>query len=168
MSSAAHAPASGPETAALGALSSQGVLASLGRHEPPLEIDRFGGSPGGTTPASASGEVRFRFCFHEVPFEARTIRRDGRPLLLLTGDLGPLPFTIESPARRRRLRKVMAAAQRGSGLVWDVTQEQRIRVTGETDLGASLTPTAMIAGAATLLLACRPYLDLLITVAGEA
>jgi hypothetical protein len=52
-------------------------------------------------------------------------------------------------------------------LRWEVTAEQTIRANGEIDLGAALTPTAIIAGTATLLLQSRPYIDLITAVAGE-
>src|SRR5258708_6583918 len=148
-----------------GPLPLEGVLASLSRFEPPFEIDRFGASFGmGVRP---SGVLEFNFCFHEIPFRVRTERRNERPLLTLTGDLGILPFTIENARRRRRLRTVLAAARHGSGMSWEVTASHRIRVSGEIDLDLPLTPTAVIAGATTLLMASRPYLELIVSVGGE-
>jgi hypothetical protein len=148
-----------------GPLPLQGVLASLSRFEPPFEIDRFGASFGmGVRP---SGVLEFSFCFKEVPFRGRTERRNERPVLALTGDLGILPFTIENARRRRRLRAVLAAARNSSGMCWEITQNHRIRVSGEADLDLPLTPTAVIAGATTLLMASRPYLELIVSVGGE-
>ena len=143
------------------------ILAALSRLAGPIEIDRVEGASADLPPARPSGVLRFRFCFREVPFEARAERRQTRPILSLTGDLGTLPFSIENPARRRRLRKVLAAAKLFSGLRWEVTPAQTIRAKGEIDLGTALTPTAIIAGTATLLLQSRPYIDLITTVAGE-
>ena len=145
----------------------ESVLASLSRLAGPLEIDRADGGIADLPPARPSGVLRFRFCFREVPFEACAERRQNRPVLILTGELGTLPFSIESPARRRRLRKVLAAAGLFSGLRWEVTSAQTIRASGEIDLGAALTPTAIIAGTATLLLRSRPYIELMTAVAGE-
>jgi hypothetical protein len=149
------------------ATSRGGVLAALGRLAGPIEIDRVEGASADLPPARPSGVLRFRFCFREVPFEARAERRKNRPILSLSGHLGTLPFTIENPARRRRLRKVLAAAELFSGLRWEVTPEQTIRASGEIDLGTALTPTAIIAGTATLLLQSRPYIDLITAIAGE-
>ena len=155
------------DAAGADAIVRESVLASLGRLAGPLEIDRVDAGIAGLPPARPSGVLRFRFCFREVPFEARAERRQNRPMLMLTGDLGTLPFSIESPARRRRLRKVLSAAGLFSGLRWEVTSAQTIRASGEIDLGTALTPTAIIAGTATLLLRSRPYIDLITTVAGE-
>ncbi len=142
------------------------VLASLGRFNPPFEIDRLG-LLGGKAPRP-TGVMTFCFGFQDVPFQARTERRDGRPFLTLTGDLGSLPFSIENPRRRRRLLKVLQAAQTGTTMQWEVNQDQRMKVSGDIELGLPLTPTAVIAGAATLLVHCRPYIDLIVRVANEA
>jgi hypothetical protein len=149
------------------AISGGSVVAAFGRLAGPIEIDRVEGASADLPPARPSGVLRFRFCFREVPFEARAERGQNRPTLSLTGDLGTLPFSIENPARRRRLRKVLAAAELFSGLRWEVTPAQTIRATGEIDLGAALTPTAIIAGTASLLLQSRPYIELITAVAGE-
>jgi hypothetical protein len=144
----------------------RGVLASLSRFEPPFEIDRFGASFG-LDPVRPSGVLHFAFCFMEVPFQVRTERRAGRPLLQITGDLGILPFTIENARRRRRLRTALAAARHSSGMLWEITQHQRIRVSGEVELDLPLTPTAVIAGATALLMASRSCLELVVSVGGE-
>lgn len=144
----------------------EGALASLVRFAPPFEIDRIG-LLGGKAPRPA-GVLTFCFGFQDVPFLARAERREGRPFLTLAGDLGSLPFSIENPRRRRRLLKVLQAAQTGTTMQWEVNQDQRMRVSGEIELGMPLTPVAVIAGAATLLVHCRPYVDLIVRVANEA
>lgn len=151
----------------LAAAPPEGVVASLGRMAPPFDIDRFGASFG-LGPAQPSGVLKFRFCFKEVPFTALAERRHGQAVLSLTSDLGLLPFTIENARRRRRLRKVLSATGRASGLSWKITPDHHIRATGEIDLGLPLTPTAIIAGATTLLVRSRPYLELIVAVGGES
>jgi hypothetical protein len=142
-----------------------GLIASFGRFELPFEIDR--GLVPGDAGASPTGVLTFCFGFQDVPFQARAERRDGRPWLTLTGDLGSLPFSIENPRRRRRLLKVLHGAQAGTTLRWEVDQDHRMRVIGEIELGLPLTPMAVVAGAATLLVHCRPYIDLIVKVASE-
>ena len=143
-----------------------GLIASLGSVALPLEIDRgFGPGDSGARP---TGVLTFCFGFQDVPFQARAERRDGRPWLTLTGDLGSLPFSIENPRRRRRLLKVLHGAQAGTTVQWEVDQDHRMRVIGEIELGLPLTPMAVVAGAATLLVHCRPYIDLIVKVANEA
>jgi hypothetical protein len=143
-----------------------GLIASFGRFVLPFEIDQ-GFAPGDAS-ARPNGVLTFCFGFQDVPFQARAERRKGRPWLTLTGDLGSLPFSIENPRRRRRLLKVLSGAQAGTTLQWEVNQDHRMRVVGEIELGMPLTPMAVIAGAATLVVHCRPYIDLMVRVANEA
>jgi hypothetical protein len=144
---------------------SHAFLAALRDAPMPLELDRI---PLLGAPEGAGAPVAFRFCLDEVPFRARAERRDGRLAVTLEGELGVMPFTIESAARRRRLRRVVVAASRASGFGWTVDGRQRILVTGETLLDQPLTPAAVLTGVVTLLLRLRPYLALVVAVAGEA
>ncbi len=144
----------------------QDVIASLGRLAPPLDLDRFGASFG-LGPGRSAGPLNFRFCFKEVPFAVRIEQRQDQAALNLSGDLGILPFTIENARRRRRLRKVLGAARQASGLRWEITPEHHIGVAGETTLDLPLTPVSVVAGAAALLLRSRPYLELIVAIAGE-
>jgi hypothetical protein len=142
------------------------ALAAIAAAEPPIDIDRFGASFGlGST--RGPGLLTFRFCFREVPFAASLERRAERPVLRLAGELGYLPYSIENPTRRRRLRTALAAVREGSGLRWEITEGNLIRASGEIDIGRPVTPTAIVAGAATLLLRSRPYLELIVATASE-
>jgi hypothetical protein len=146
---------------------SRAFLVALRQAPMPLELDRIAllSAPEGAP--SPAAPVAFRFCLDEVPFRARAERRDGRAAVTLEGELGVMPFTIESAARRRRLQRVVAAASRASGFGWAVDGRQRILVTGETTLDQPLTPAAVLTGIVALLLRLRPYLALVVAVAGE-
>jgi hypothetical protein len=145
----------------------QDVIASLARLAPPIDLDRFGASFG-LGPGRSDGPLCFRFCFKEVPFTGRIEQRPDGAALTLTGDLGTLPFSAESPRRRRRLRMVLAAARRAPGMRWEITGDHHISVAGETLLALPLTPVAVIAAATGLLLRSRLFLELIVGVAGEA
>jgi hypothetical protein len=140
------------------------ALASLGRSGPPWEIDRGSSPPAGVR---APGPLRFSFGFCDVPFQARAERKAGKPVLTLIGDLGVVPFSIQNPRQRRRLLMVVAAAQQDSSLLWEVTPDHRISLTGEIDLNMPLTPTAVIAAATTLLMRCRSYIEFVVAIASE-
>jgi hypothetical protein len=151
----------------LAANPSHAFLAALRDTPMPLELDHIPAlsAPGGA--AHPAAPVAFRFCLDEVPFRARAERREGGIAVTLEGELGIMPFTIESAARRRRLRRVVAAASRASGFGWTVDGRQRILITGEMALDQPLTPAAVLTGVVTLLLRLRPYLALAVAVAGE-
>jgi hypothetical protein len=134
----------------------ESIIATLGGFTLPLELDRpeiFG-----------LGERRalaFHFTFREVPFSCTATRENGHPVLALTGDFGAVPYTAEGAERRQAVQTVVAAAQQRSGLDWQVTREQQIVMKGGISLTLPLTPVAMVAGAVTLLLRARPFLDAL-------
>jgi hypothetical protein len=135
----------------------ESIIATLGGFELPLELDR-----GGLFGRGEPRPVTFRFSFREVPFSCTAERRDGQPVLTLTGDFGALPYTAEGPERRRAVQAVVAEARRRSGLDWQVTPQQQIVVRGGISLTLPLTPVATIVGAVTLLLRARPFLELLL------
>jgi hypothetical protein len=133
------------------------IIAALGDFDLPLELDR--------PDLFARGEskpVCFRFSFCEVPFRCMATREDGHPILTLTGDLGALPFTADGLGRRQAVQSVVETARRRSGLEWHVTPQQQIVVKGGIALDLPLTPVAVIAGAVTVLLRARPFLDALL------
>ncbi|MGH7123895.1 MAG: hypothetical protein ACREFI_05945, partial [Stellaceae bacterium] len=99
----------------------------------------------------------------EVPFACTAIRENGYLLLTLTGDFGALPYTAQGPERRQAVQSVVAVARQRSGLDWQVTPEQQIVMKGGISLTPPLTPVAMIAGAVTVLLRARPYLEVLLS-----
>ena len=144
-----------------------GIVATLGRAHIPLELDRLPALRAAAA-AAATEPVAFRFCLDEVPFRARAERRDGRLVVVLEGELGVMPFTIEGARRRRRLRQFVRAAGRASGLEWTVDDRQRILVNGTTAVDMPLTPAGVMTGTVALLLRLRPYLALAIEIASEA
>ncbi|HKX06767.1 MAG TPA: hypothetical protein VJN67_01175 [Stellaceae bacterium] len=133
------------------------IIATLGGFEQPIELDRAEVlGLGGARP------VAFRFAYRDVPFACTATRENGHPVLTLTGDFGALPYTAAGPARRQAVQTVVAAAQRRSGLDWHVTADQQIVMKGGISLTKPLTPVAVIAGAVTVLLRARPYLEVLL------
>jgi hypothetical protein len=127
----------------------QSLLAALGGVGLPLELDRSD-----LLGRDGSDPVVFRFVLRDVPFSCTVDRPEGQPMLMLTGDLGALPFTAE---RRQAMQTALAAARERSGLDWEVTPQQQIQVRG--GMASAQTPVAMILGAATLLLRALPFLE---------
>ena len=135
----------------------------------PAELDRL------TLPRTmglherASGELAFRFLYRDVSFTGRVSRKAAHAVLHLTGDLGPMPYSIQAALRRRRALRTLAAASRDTGLDWRLTEKHCIAVAGEVELTkVPLTPSAIVAGAVSLLLRGDHYLGLLLDVLGEA
>jgi hypothetical protein len=131
----------------------QSLLAALGGVGLPLELDRSD-----LLGRDGSDPVVFRFVLRDVPFSCTVEQPEGQPVLMLTGDLGALPYTTE---RRQALQTALATARERSGLDWQVTPQQ-IQVCGS--IASPPTPVAMILGAATLLLRALPFLEPLLEI----
>lgn len=137
----------------------QSIVAALGRFPLPIELDRvrlFGRS------RKRGEQLCFRFGFRDVPFKCVAERRDGLPYLTLSGDLGGLACTPTTPARRRSVQTIVAAAAQRSGLLWTISPRQQVEVSGALTLDGPLTGASLVTGAVTLLMRARPYLDLLV------
>jgi hypothetical protein len=133
----------------------------------PAELDRLALPQ--TLGKGAASELTFRFLYCDVSFLARVSRDGAHATLRLTGDLGPMPYTIQAAQRRRRALRTLAMANRDTGLDWSITEKHCITVTGEVELTKRpLTPATMVAGAIGLLLRGEGYLRLLTDVLGEA
>jgi hypothetical protein len=133
----------------------------------PIELDRLS-LPQAMAARRDGQRFGFRFVWRDVPFSG-TVTGDGAPArLTVTGELGPLPFTIEAARRRNRALRTLAAAQRSTDLDWRLTAAQEIVVSGETMLVGPSTPGAMIAGAVGVIARGDHYLALLLDVLGDA
>lgn len=143
------------------------AVAALVRSSLPLDIGWLD-TRRSALPAPRHQPLAFRFCFDEVPFDARVSWQGDRAVLALVGALGTLPFTVEDGRRRQQLESLLAAARRGSGLDWRVDNRQEMAVLGSVEIAAPVTPTALFSSLVALLLRCRPYLAVLADDAAEA
>jgi hypothetical protein len=131
----------------------------------PRELDSFGAKS--SDHAKARQPVLLRFTYRDVPFVGRIERHGAAASLHLTGEVGPLPFSVQAAKRRRRALITLAAGS-GSALSWRVSAQQEITVTGSIVLAHPLTPAATVAGAIQLLLQGDGCLSLLLDVLGDA
>jgi hypothetical protein len=134
----------------------------------PKELDRLALSQAMGMATTGTHEIPFRFSYRDVPFDGRIVRRDADAVLVLTGDLGIVPYTIQAAQRRRRALRAIAFAAHETGLDWSLSEKQGITVSCEVALKRPLTPSAMVVGALGVLLRCDPYLKLLLDVLGAA
>jgi hypothetical protein len=133
----------------------QSLLAALGGVGLPLELDRSD-----LLGRDGSDPVVFRFVLRDVPFSCTVEQPEGQPVLMLTGDLGALPFTAGNAERRQAMQTALAAARERSGLDWQVTPQQQIQVRG--GIASPQTPVGMTLGAVTFLLRALPFLEQLL------
>ena len=126
---------------------------NLGGIALPLDIEAFE-----SLPVAAGGTLQFDFAYRNIPFVCRYQEQDG--CLRLAGDVGPLPFTAESPAARAGLGTIVVDANDLLGPTFRFSQG-RILLSGSVPVAKPVTATHVIAAAAAILVPAAPYLDLI-------
>lgn len=121
----------------------------------PLDIDSLE-----TLPIPPGGVIQFDFTYRFIRFTCRYQNDEGGGTLRLAGDVGPLPFTAESPAARAGLGQIVIEANDLLGPTFRFSQGRILLVAGEP-VHPPLTASHVIAAAATILIPAAPYLELI-------
>lgn len=113
-----------------------------------------------TLPVSPGGIIQFDFSWRQVRFTCRYQDASEGGTLRIAGDVGPLPYTAESPAARAGLAHIVIEANDVLGPTFRFSQGRILMVAGEP-VQRPVTATHVVATAATILLPATPYLDLI-------
>lgn len=106
--------------------------------------------------------LRFRFEHLGIPVEAMVWREpQGAVRVRIDGSLGPLPYTVEGPDRRRRALEVLFAARFMDMPVLLLNRDQEIVLCGETAVQEPVTQVGLISAIVSLVVDVHPFLDLL-------
>lgn len=112
------------------------------------------------------GLIQFDFTFRGTRFAVRCEEghgTDGSPAdarLRVVGDVGPMPFSAESPTARAGLSAIILHANGLLGRVFRLTEANRIVLGTETDLPLPVTATRLVTALARFLIPAAGYLDL--------
>lgn len=106
----------------------------------------------------------FGFSFSGHAFEAQATQTDGTAVVDCAAVIGRLPYSIEDRTRRNELSRVLTALG-GSGLRFEVTNDQVIRVGLRICLDAPVTAERIVAALVEHLLPVRGWLELLTEIA---
>jgi len=111
--------------------------------------------------AAPKSPLSFRFNWEKVEFSAKLSKVDDKHRLVFLGDLGPLPYSAESPDYRQRLLMLLAwkPDEERVRFVMDPIRHQ-IYLMIDDILEGNLTGTHLISSAITSLLLARPFLEL--------
>ena len=121
-----------------------------------LEVDK----DGRLRPRDGDKPLRFRFEFAGALFEV-VVTTGEAPLVQVTGELGLLPYTIESPAARRwALRVIAASSQMRRGRL-ELDPSYAIRLRAAAPPPAQRNPVTILSTVTALLLDFKPWLELL-------
>lgn len=129
---------------------------TLGGVALPLDIENLE-----TLPLSPGGVIQFDFTWHQIRFTCRYHEGEtGGGILRIAGDVGPLPYTAESPAARAGLAQIAIEANDVLGPTFRFSQGRILMIAAEP-VQPPLTATHVVAAAATILLPATPYLELI-------
>lgn len=113
-----------------------------------------------TLPVPPDGIIQFDFTYRQIRFTCRYQHAPEGGTLRLAGDVGPLPYTAESPAARAGLAAIIADANDLLGPTFRFSQG-RILLAGGAPVVQPLTATHVVAAAAGIVIPATPYLDLI-------
>ncbi|MEH6401975.1 MAG: hypothetical protein V7750_01290 [Sneathiella sp.] len=111
--------------------------------------------------ATPKSPLAFRFNWEKVEFSAKLSKVEDKHRLVFLGNLGPLPYSAESPDYRERLLMLLAwkPDEERVKFVMDPIRHQ-IYLMIDDILEGDLTGTHLISSAITSLLHARPFLEL--------
>lgn len=133
----------------------EGKKVTLGGIALPLDIESLE-----TLPVQPGGIIQFDFRWRQIHFTCRYQEGGDGGMLRIAGDVGPLPFTAESPAARAGLNHIVADANDLLGPTFRLSQGRILFVAAEP-VQRPLTATHVVAAAAVMLIPAAPYLDLI-------
>lgn len=137
------------------------TIKSLADQPLPLEAASVTVGDDGNLAQKPEELLRFAFSYAGIHFVAQAERRPDSGVLLLQGDLGPMPFSAEGTSRRGDIAAVLAGAQRLSFGSIGLSSDQRIRLLAEQPMVGPLTPVRVLAVVTAILVRAKPWLDLL-------
>lgn len=128
---------------------------TLGGIALPLDIESLE-----SLPIPAGGIIQFDFTWRHIRFTCRYQEGTDGGTLRIAGDVGPLPFTAESPAARAGLNQIAADANDLLGPTFRFSQGRILLIAAEP-VQRPLTATHVVAAAVAILIPVAPYLDLI-------
>ena len=137
-------------------------IAFIAKQTIPIEFNSIVVREDGTLERQSPGRpVEFRFVYAGIPFDAHAQYVGNQPVLHLSGEVGPVPYSAESIPVRRASHAVLRAS-------WTLPHSRlvawpggRIRAIGKMPLPAPLTPVGIITAVTSMILDLKPYLDLI-------
>lgn len=121
----------------------------------PLDIEALE-----SLPINPGGVFQFDFTFHDIRFAIRYEEAEEHGALRIVGDVGPMPFSAESPAARAGLNQIMTRANDQLNARFRVTLGRMV-LGAELNIERPVTATKLITTVATHIIPATPYLDLI-------
>lgn len=108
--------------------------------------------------------VTFTFRSYNIGFDAVVVHTSGDGArLTVRGDLGVLPFSVESAQARNYINSVIAVGEDLPYAEISLTRSQSIVLKGAMNFDMPPTPTTIVAASAVIVIATKPFVDLIST-----
>ncbi len=128
----------------------------------PSDVEHVRIDDGGKLRVGRSGGlVQFQFRFMDVPFSANTRQIQSGPIVQISGEVAPLPYSAESITVRRSTMAIIAASQHLPHTRLAISKHKTILCVGKAPIGDSWAPVDLIAAATSVILEISPYLQML-------
>jgi len=102
----------------------------------------------------------FSFECYGISFSAQGVDSDGGPALRVSGSLGQIPYSAESPQDRKIIGEILALEPKFLGLKLRLAGEHDIVVEGELPLDGSITPSRIVATASAFAASAKPLIKI--------
>mgnify|MGYP000273493476 CR=1 FL=1 len=107
------------------------------------------------------GLVEFGFRYMDVRFTANTRQIQSGPIVQISGEIAPLPYSAEGVAIRRSAMAIIDASQELTHTRLAISKQKTILCVGKAPVVSPWTPTDLIAATVSVILEVRPFLLIL-------
>jgi hypothetical protein len=134
----------------------------LGRPPVPDAMDKLDFlADGSVSLTQHRGTLEFSFEAVGLRFNATTRMIDSGPVLQISSDIAPDPYSAEGGSMRSAAHAVIEASHGSPSCRLMVSRQRRIFCVGRARLDSTFTPTSLLTSAVELVLEARPYLTVL-------
>ncbi len=134
---------------------------TLGGKALPVDLHTVWTDDDGQALTVSDGVIQFDFGYRDIHFAGRLEQAAGQAHLKLVGDLGPMPFSAESPAARAGLARIIEAANADLGAEAFRVTQGRVLLGSDMAVAVPVSATGLVTPVTLFLLPAEPYLELI-------
>ncbi|WP_374651972.1 hypothetical protein [Dongia sp.] len=138
------------------------ILPMLANSMLPPGVDHMHISTDGTVRLGHGGElIEFGFSYMDVPFTATSRQIQSGPIIQISGEIAPLPYSAEGLTVRRSAMAIIEASQELAHARLAISKQKTILCVGKAPFTIPATPVDLIAAVTSVILEVRPFLQIL-------
>lgn len=137
-------------------------LPMLATNKLPAGVEQLHFDASGTVRIGRGGGlVEFGFRFMDVRFTANTRQIQSGPIIQISGEIAPLPYSAEGITVRRSAIAVIDASQELAHTRLAISKHKTILCVGKAPVVEPWTPIDLIVATASVMLEVKPFLQIL-------